>query len=214
MRDDVQRWLDGEIPDEALPPEERARAEDVRRLLATQREVGPAPSWLEQAVMGRLPEHRPGPWRRAIDWVTRPRDLRVRPVTVGALAVAVLAAVLVWPSTQAPAPLAERATPAAQANGRSDDGRVYVQFLYVAPEADQVAVAGDFNEWSEDGFLLDDPDGDGVWTGQLPLESGLHKYMFVVDGQWVTDPTADRYIDDGFGNRNALITVGQPRSSI
>ncbi len=31
--------------------------------------------------------------------------------------------------------------------------------------------------------------------------------MFVVDGEWVTDPQADRYVDDGFGNRNALIEV-------
>jgi hypothetical protein len=35
--------------------------------------------------------------------------------------------------------------------------------------------------------------------------------MFVVDGEvWVTDPRAERYVDDGFGMRNALIAVQPP----
>jgi hypothetical protein len=35
--------------------------------------------------------------------------------------------------------------------------------------------------------------------------------MFLVDGQrWETDPRAERYVDDGFGMRNALINVAVP----
>jgi hypothetical protein len=32
--------------------------------------------------------------------------------------------------------------------------------------------------------------------------------MFLIDGtEWKTDPLADRYQDDGFGNRNAVLAV-------
>lgn len=203
MNEDLHRWLDGELDESELPAELRDEAEKWRTLLATRPDPGPAPPWLEQRVMGDLPDRRPGWLFRVLDWITRPRTLQLRPVTVATVAVAVLAVVLVWP--QSPGQTGPQAT--VQTGARTADGNVYVQFLYVAREAETVAVAGDFNEWSDRGFRLEDPDGDGIWTGEALLSPGLHKYMFVVDGEWVTDPQADRYVDDGFGNRNALIEV-------
>jgi 1,4-alpha-glucan branching enzyme len=88
---------------------------------------------------------------------------------------------------------------------------VYVQFVLDAPGAVSVAVSGDFNEWDRGAHRLDDPDGDGVWTGRVPVRPGIHEYMFVIDGErWVTDPGAQRYADDGFGNRNAVLAVPEP----
>jgi hypothetical protein len=50
-----------------------------------------------------------------------------------------------------------------------------------------------------------------VWTGRVPLQPGVHQYMFVIDGtEWVTDPGAERWSDDGFGNRNAVLAVAPP----
>ena len=87
---------------------------------------------------------------------------------------------------------------------------VYVQFVLDAPTARSVAVAGDFNGWSPQ-TVLADADGDGVWTGRVALKPGVHQYMFVIDGsQWMTDPEADRYADDGFGNRNAVLVLTEP----
>ncbi|MGK7310895.1 MAG: hypothetical protein ACN0LA_01530 [Candidatus Longimicrobiales bacterium M2_2A_002] len=205
INEELHRWLDGELEDHELSPELRDEAERWRELLAARPEPGPPPPWLEQRIMGNLPAHRPGWLRRVIDWISRPRTLEVRPVTIAAGAVAVLALVLLFPDGPAPGP--QSGMNGVQAGARGADGTAYVQFLYVAPEAETVTVAGDFNDWSEQGFGLEDPDGDGIWTGEAPLSPGLHKYMFVVDGEWVTDPQADRYVDDGFGNRNALIEV-------
>ncbi len=101
-------------------------------------------------------------------------------------------------------PVPTTTTPGA---GPAARATVYVQFMVQAPGASSVAVAGDFTEWSPQ-LALEDADGDGVWTGRVPLRPGVHEYMFVVDGsEWMTDPNADRYADDGFGNRNAVLVV-------
>ncbi|MGH7480748.1 MAG: isoamylase early set domain-containing protein, partial [Longimicrobiales bacterium] len=86
-------------------------------------------------------------------------------------------------------------------------GDVYVQFMLEARDVRSVALAGDFTTWTP-AVELQDPDGDGVWSGRVRLEPGVHQYMFVIDGtRWVTDPNAGRYVDDGFGNRNAVVVI-------
>jgi len=71
-----------------------------------------------------------------------------------------------------------------------------------------VAIAGDFNNWNPQTNILEDPEGDGVWTGTLRLEPGRYEYMFVMDGEkWLPDPNALRYVKDGFGNKNAILEI-------
>jgi hypothetical protein len=75
-------------------------------------------------------------------------------------------------------------------------------------KAHTVAIAGDFNGWDPRANLLEDPEGDGIWTGTLKLEPGKYEYMFVLDGEkWFPDPNALRYVKDGFGNRNAILEI-------
>lgn len=71
-----------------------------------------------------------------------------------------------------------------------------------------VAIAGDFNGWNPQANVLEDPEGDGIWTGTLNLKPGRYEYMFVLDGEkWFPDPNALRYVKDGFGNRNAILEI-------
>ena len=80
----------------------------------------------------------------------------------------------------------------------------YVQFRFEAPDATSVQVGGDFSGWEPEVDLVD-LDGDGEWSGRLRLPPGVHKYMFLVNGEtWYTDPHAERYVEDGFGNQNAV----------
>ena len=75
-------------------------------------------------------------------------------------------------------------------------------------KAHTVAIAGDFNGWNPQDNLLEDPDGDGIWTATLNLEPGRYEYMFVLDGEkWFPDPNALRYVKDGFGNKNAILEI-------
>ncbi|MCB9627101.1 MAG: isoamylase early set domain-containing protein [Sandaracinaceae bacterium] len=88
------------------------------------------------------------------------------------------------------------------------DSTVPVRFVLPAAGAREVYVAGEFNGWDASLSPLRDEDGDGVFNTTLSLERGAYAYMFVVDGErWVTDPFADAYRDDGFGNRNAIVRI-------
>jgi hypothetical protein len=81
-------------------------------------------------------------------------------------------------------------------------------------KAHTVAIAGDFNGWNPQANFLEDPEGDGIWTGTLKLEPGRYEYMFVLDGEkWFPDPNALRYVKDGFGNRNAILEINNCNST-
>jgi hypothetical protein len=217
MNDELRRHLDGDLPMDSLGDEARGEAEAWERLLDAFRVETPAvqaPPWLESKVMAEieaLPE--PGTIRRIFAWLFSPRPVRISPITMG-LATAALVTVLLipargfLPSSHGLEEGPGLAVPAGLPSG--EEAVVYVQFTLEAPGASSVAVAGDFDSW-EGSYALSDPDGDGVWSGRFPVKPGLHAYMFLVDGStWMTDPRADRYAEDGFGNRNAILAVTVP----
>jgi hypothetical protein len=203
MTNDLNRHLDGDIPTDGLDAGMRTEAAQWERMVQSFRTAAPrgaAPSWLEQNVMaevGRIPER--GAMRRALDWLVSPAPLRVSPLAAGLAAAAmVLVFVRLGPGSD---PLVDEEAAAVSEI-------VYVQFVLDAPRATSVAVAGDFSGW-EPAFELTDEDGDGVWSARVPVQPGVHAYMFLVDEtSWTTDPNAGRYQDDGFGNRNAVLAVG------
>ncbi len=66
-----------------------------------------------------------------------------------------------------------------------DDG---ILFTYRDDGASNVAWAGEYNGWNTNANIFGN-DGDGVFTLVLPLGPGEHQYKFVVDGNWITDPS-------------------------
>jgi len=82
-----------------------------------------------------------------------------------------------------------------------------VALSFHAPEAKAVSLAGDFNKWSVEAGAMK-RNSNGTWTIEVPLKPGVYHYMFVVDGEgWVSDPRAESYRDDGFGNKNAILRI-------
>lgn len=65
----------------------------------------------------------------------------------------------------------------------------FVEFKLRAPNAKQVFLAGDFNQWRPETLPLDKVSG-GVWQTLLPLPPGRYSYLFQVDGAWTPDPDA------------------------
>jgi hypothetical protein len=174
-----------------------------------------APPWLETRIMAEiqaLPE--PGAIRRFLTWFLNPRPVRISPMMIGLGSAALVAILLVGlrgpgvGSFPSPAPGSGGDV---ASSGESDSNTVVsVQFALEAPGANSVAVSGDFDGWAGT-HVLSDPDGDGVWTGRVLVTPGVYSYMFLLNGStWTTDPKADRYTQDGFGNRNAVLAVAVP----
>jgi 1,4-alpha-glucan branching enzyme len=85
---------------------------------------------------------------------------------------------------------------------------VWTRFVYMADDADSVAVAGDFSQWRPIPLSPHTVNGKTVWTGLVPVSRGEREYQFVVDGEkWVTDPLAPVKEDDGFGAKNAVLKL-------
>jgi hypothetical protein len=215
MHPDVQRYLDGLIGREQLSPEQQREADRFdswsRSLAMLPRDH--APAWLEKRIMVSLPMQPAAPLlTRVTSWALEAHRIRIRPITVGLAAAALAGLMVVWPGPRvSDRGGSQAALPTGDVVQVSNAAPIYVQFVLVDRDANSVAVAGDFNNWQRDGVALRDSDGDGVWTGLVALPPGLHKYMFIVDGErWVTDPEAERHVDDGFGMRNAVITVTPP----
>ncbi len=74
------------------------------------------------------------------------------------------------------------------------------------PEAISVGVAGTFNDWDPSRNPMR-KDGAGAWKATLTLPPGTHEYRFVVDGDWISDPTAAETVDNPFGQTNSVIRV-------
>ncbi len=83
---------------------------------------------------------------------------------------------------------------------------VRYDFQIRAEDAREVCLSGDFNQWRVCDLTLTRVKED-LWTVSLELPPGRYEYMFVVDGDWVTDPSATLLVDDGFGNTNAVLVL-------
>lgn len=85
-----------------------------------------------------------------------------------------------------------------------------VKFVFVAPQAEQVSLVGDFNGWDASKTPMVRSAHSGLWTVTLPLAEGRHLYAFVVDGTtWTADPNAPFAPDDGFGHANSVRIVSR-----
>jgi 1,4-alpha-glucan branching enzyme len=81
-----------------------------------------------------------------------------------------------------------------------------IQFEFLAPEANEVYLAGDFNNWNT-GIHPMKKNRDGVWKTSLPLKPGRYEYRFFVDGNWKTDPSCPGCVPNEFGSQNCVRIV-------
>ena len=154
---------------------------------------------------------------RVAQWAVRPRTVRVSPLAgVAALAAAVLLMVLGLragrpePVTMAAGQSQVPVTPVADTPRSADlvPRPSLVQFILVAPAAREVSLVGDFNDWQVGSAPLRAAAAGGVWTIEVPLAPGRHRYAFVVDGsRWLPDPAAPRAAGDDFGTPSSVVTV-------
>ena len=88
-----------------------------------------------------------------------------------------------------------------------------VEFKCHAPNAQQVFVAGTFNEWKPDATPLV-RDKAGEWRSSLNLPPGHYEFKFIVDGQWCCEvgcehesSSCPKCVPNEFGTMNRVLEV-------
>jgi hypothetical protein len=168
--------------------------------LSALKQVTPPPSLLP-GVMQRIAEPRPVSFW---SWIRRPRRIELRLSPLSGLFLASAAACALFAlSTLRP----REGVPIVAQQETAAPDQVLVRFVLVAKGAKKVSVVGDFNAWDPAAITLVDSDGQGTFVATVPLRRGAHEYMFLVDGRWMTDPSASETRPDGFGRANGILRL-------
>lgn len=78
-------------------------------------------------------------------------------------------------------------------------------FYYFDTTAEEVYLAGSMTDWQNGKKLMTYHADTGYWTITLTLGIGTHKYKFIVDGSWITDPL-NPPPEGGDGNSEVTVT--------
>lgn len=100
----------------------------------------------------------------------------------------------------------ENSSKKSQAQSNSTAKKRRVTFSMQAGTANQVLLAGDFNQWS----LKTHPmkkDDKGIWNRTLMLHPGNYEYKFIIDGQWHQDPENECTCPNCYGTLNSILRV-------
>ena len=81
-----------------------------------------------------------------------------------------------------------------------------IKFEYSAPEAKEVSLVGNFNQWDSQANPMK-KDKKGIWKVTLSLEPGRYEYRFFVDGNWENDPSCSGCVANEFGGENCVRIV-------
>ena len=81
-----------------------------------------------------------------------------------------------------------------------------VTFSLMSPDANEVILMGDFNQWNPKVHPMK-KNKNGVWEKATYLFPGTYEYRFMVDGQWENDPENKLRRTNRFGTENNLIDV-------
>lgn len=75
-------------------------------------------------------------------------------------------------------------------------------------DAKKVNLSGSFNNWHERNLPMKKIQGG--WELPVYLKEGTYFYKFIVDNNWITDPSNPEVRTDAYGNQNSFISFGTP----
>ncbi len=81
-----------------------------------------------------------------------------------------------------------------------------VQFEFPSPEANEVYLVGDFNNWDTHAKKMK-KDKEGIWKVTLSLKPGRYEYRLLADGQWRNAPSCSGCVSNEFGTLNCVKIV-------
>lgn len=81
-----------------------------------------------------------------------------------------------------------------------------VTFSFVAPQARDVRLVGDFSGWEQYPVAMKKLKS-GQWKATVSLEEGTHQYRYLVDGHWIDDPNCPTRVPNSYGSHNCVCVV-------
>ena len=79
-------------------------------------------------------------------------------------------------------------------------------FFLIAPEAKNVYITGDFNNWNT-GEAYKLTQKDGRWQRKINLKKGTYRYKFIIDGLWQHDSDNPQIKENSFGSFDSIVEV-------
>ncbi|MBK9254704.1 MAG: hypothetical protein IPM42_04390 [Saprospiraceae bacterium] len=73
--------------------------------------------------------------------------------------------------------------------------------------AKQVILSGSFNDWNEHDIKMLRIGNE--WKVRLKMSPGIYEYKFIVDGEWMTDPTNPYNVQNQHFTYNSILIVGK-----
>ena len=81
-----------------------------------------------------------------------------------------------------------------------------VLFAIRDASAQSVMIAGEFNDWRPEPMRLANEET-GIWQTIRKLGKGMHRYKFVVNGEWINDPHNQVTMSNPFGSTDSVVNV-------
>jgi hypothetical protein len=176
--------------DDQLPPLLRRAVEVLRE------EPEIRPEWMSEVVHAAATDRHEAVGARNGRWSFRPSMA----IAAGLAFAAAGAGVTYFAMRQVP-------TTASQAHALAARDKASVRFALVAPNAVNVMLVGDFNEWNPTSLPMKRSANGETWEVEVGLAPGRYTYAFVVDGQIARDPAAAQSAHDDFGAPSSVLLV-------
>jgi 1,4-alpha-glucan branching enzyme len=81
-----------------------------------------------------------------------------------------------------------------------------VEFTFLAPEAREVFLAGEFNGWDTQSLPMKKSKG-GIWKTKVKLSPGRHEYKFFADDAWVESLPGVEQVSNTLGTKDFIVWV-------
>lgn len=81
-----------------------------------------------------------------------------------------------------------------------------VSFSFEGPNAREVILVGDFNNWDLQKHAMKH-NGHGTWQKTVVLAPGRYEYKFFVNGDWKIDPNNSQTCANSFGTQNSVLNL-------
>ena len=82
-----------------------------------------------------------------------------------------------------------------------------IRFVLKTAPGSKVYLIGSFNRWNSKKTIMSGPDDSGNYSVTLSLCEGVYEYLFVVNGEWQTDPVNPRFALNAVGIWSSVIEV-------